>query len=96
MIYLTKSSLRKAQYLGKVETENRMIYVKDDIPSKILTKYNFTEDVEAVFIEINFWRCQRLLCGTYCLPSQNDNYFFDSIDKSLVVYSIYEKVTLAH
>ena len=36
-----------------------MIYVRDDIPSKMLTKYNLPEDIEAAFIELNFkWEMQ--------------------------------------
>ena len=71
-----------------------MIYVRDDIPSKMLTKHNLPEDIEAAFIELNFRKCKWLLCATYRAPSQNHNYFFDNIDKCLVVYSTYERVAL--
>ena len=72
-----------------------MIYVRDNIPSKRLTKYNLPEDIEAAFIELNFRKCKWLLCATYRAPSQNHNYFFDNIDKGLDVYSTYERVALA-
>ena len=72
-----------------------MIYVRDDIPSKMLTKHNLPEDIKATFIELNFRKCKWLLCATYRAPSQNHNYFFDNIDKCLVVYSTYESVALA-
>ena len=72
-----------------------MIYVRDDIPSKMLTKHNLPEDIEAAFIELNFRKCKWLLCATYRAPSQNHNYFFDNIDKGLDVYSTYERVALA-
>ena len=71
-----------------------MIYVRDDIPSKMLTKYNLPEGIEAAFIELNFRKCKWLLCETYSAPSQNYNYFFDNIDKGLDVYSTYERVAL--
>ena len=38
-----------------------MIYVRDDIPSKTLTKHNYPEDIEAAFIELNFRKCKWLL-----------------------------------
>ena len=72
-----------------------MIYVRDDIPSKMLTKHNLPEDIEAAFVELNFRKCKWLLCATYRAPSQNHNYFFDNIDKGLDVYSTYERVALA-
>ena len=72
-----------------------MIYVRDDIPSKMLTKHNFPEDTEAAFIELNFRKRRWLLCATYRAPSQNYNYFFDNIDKGLDVYSTYKRVALA-
>ena len=31
-----------------------MIYVREDIPSKIVTKHCFPKDIEALFIELNF------------------------------------------
>ena len=72
-----------------------MIYVRDDIPSKMLTKHNLPEDIEAAFIELNFRKYQWLLCATYRAHSQNQNYSFDNIDKSLDVYPTYERVALA-
>ena len=75
--------------------EGLMIYVWDDTPSKMLTKHNLPEDIEAAFIELNFCKCKWLLCTTYRAPSQNHNYFFNNIDKCLDVYSTYERVALA-
>ena len=72
-----------------------MIYVRDEISSKMLTKHNLPEDIEAAFIELNFRKCKWLLCATYGAPSQNHNYFFDDIYKYLDVYSTYERVLLA-
>ena len=31
-----------------------MIYVREDIPSKIVRKHCFPKDIEALFIELNF------------------------------------------
>ena len=70
-----------------------MIYVRDDIPSKMLTKHDLPKDTEAAFIELNFLKCKWLLCATYRVTSQN--YLFDNIDKGLDLYSTYERVPQA-
>ena len=31
-----------------------MVYVREDIPSKQLTKHTFSENIEGIFIELNF------------------------------------------
>ena len=71
------------------------IYVRKDIPTKVLTKHNLPEDIEGIFLEINFRKSKWLLCRTYHLSSQNDQYFFDNIDKTLDIYCSYEKIVLA-
>ena len=53
-----------------------MIFVKEDIPSKPLTKHNFPSDVEGLFVELNFRKSKWHLFGTYHPPAQNDQYFF--------------------
>ena len=72
-----------------------MIYVREDISSKLLTKNVFPSDIECIFLELNFRKCKWLLVGTYHPPSQNDHYFFENLDKAIDVYSHYEKVLLA-
>ena len=71
-----------------------IIYVREDIASKILTKHKFPDDIEAFFIEINFRMCKWLLCALYHPPSQSDQYFTDNLDKALKVYSTHEKVLI--
>ena len=71
-----------------------LIYVRRDIPSKLLTKHSFPNDIEGLFVEINFRKRKWLLFGTYHPPSQNDQYYFDCLDKALDIYSSYEKVIL--
>ena len=44
----------------------KIIYVREDIPTKILRKYNLPEDIEGIFVEINFQKTKSLLlllCG---------------------------------
>ena len=71
-----------------------IIYVREDIPSKILRKHFFPNDIEGVFVEIDFRKSKWLLCGTHHLPSHSDQYYFDNIDKALDVYCQYEKIML--
>ena len=72
-----------------------MIFVKEFIPSKLLTKHNFPSDVEGLFVELNFRKSKWLFFGTSLPPAQNDQYFFNCIDKALDTYSNYDNVLLA-
>lgn len=76
-----------------------LIYVREDIPSKLLNKYKFTEDVEGMFIEINLRKTKLLLFGGY--RSEHQVYglskvaFLEQLRFGLDKYSGYEKVLLA-
>ena len=72
-----------------------MIFINEDITSKLLTKHNFPNDVEGLFVELNFRKSKWLLFGTYHPPAQNDQYFFNCIDEALNTYSNYDNVLLA-
>ena len=41
-----------------------MIFIRETISSKILEQYIFTNDVECIFVELNFQKSKWLLCGT--------------------------------
>ena len=69
--------------------------MREDIPSKFLTKHVLPTDIEALFIELNFRKCKWLLSGIYHPPSQSDQYFFEKLDNALDVYSNYENILLA-
>ena len=71
-----------------------IIYVRDDIPGNVLRKHLFPNDIEGIFVEINYRKSKWLLCGTYHPPSQSDQYYFDNIDKGLDVYCQYEEIML--
>ena len=83
-----------------------LIYVRDDIPSKELHKHTFPDvifnmedsqgPIEGIFVEINLRKCKWLLFGTYHRPSQNDNYYFDTVTHALDIYAKnYDKFLLA-
>ena len=72
-----------------------MIFVKQDIPSKLLIKQTFPRDFEGLFVEWNFGKSKWLLFGTYYPPPQNDQNFLNCIDEALDIHSNYENVLLA-
>ena len=53
-----------------------MIFICDDIPSRVLTKHVFPDDIEGLFIELNFRKAKWLLFGTYHPPIQSGSYYF--------------------
>ena len=71
-----------------------MIYIRENIPSKLLEKHNFSDDIEGLFVELNFRKVKWLLFGTYHPPSQNDIYYFNQLDKAIDTYNNYDKIIL--
>ena len=49
-----------------------IIYVREDIPTKILTKHSLMEDIGGIFLEINFQKSDWFFSGIYHTASQND------------------------
>ena len=82
-----------------------MIYVREDIPSKILEKHRFPDvifdhtdnlgPIEGIFIEINLKKSKWLLFGSYHRPKQSDGYYFDKVTHALDFYATdYQKFLL--
>ena len=71
-----------------------IIYVMEDIPSKILEQHKLHQDVEGMFVELNFRKIKWLLFGTYHPPSQNDQYYSEALYKALYCYSSYDRIIL--
>ena len=59
--------------------EGVMVYIQYTIRSTILEKCSYANEIECLFIELNFKKCKWLLCRTYHPPSQNDKYYFNYI-----------------
>ena len=76
-----------------------LIYVREDIPSKCLTKHNFTKYVEGLFLEINLRKTKVLFFGGY--RSEHPEFglskidFLEQLRFGLDKYSSYEKVLVA-
>ena len=71
-----------------------LIYIRDNIPNKLLTKFVFPGDIEGLSVELNFRKSKWYLMGAYHPPLQSNSYFVEHLDKALDVYSNYEKVLL--
>ena len=63
-----------------------MIFVREDIPSKVLNKHKFDGNLEGLFVEINLRKTKWLLFGTYRPPTQSITYFLDSVSNALDIY----------
>ena len=67
-----------------------MVYVRDDIPSKEINKFDIGGGTEGIFIELNFRKSKWLLLAASDVSKVN---CFDNITKALVFYSnTYENV----
>ena len=76
-----------------------LIYVREDIPSKELSKHTFTKNVEGMFIEINLRKTKLLFFGGY--RSEHEDYglskddFLEQMVFALDKYSSYDRILLA-
>ena len=71
-----------------------MIYIREDIPSKQLSKHNFTKDIEGIFVEINLRKTKWLLFGSYHPPKNSDQDYFEQVGLALDTYNDYDKFLL--
>ena len=72
-----------------------LIYVRSDIPCKQINKHEFSDNIEGIFVEINFRKSKWLLLGTYHPPSQDDKFYFNNIGHALDIYTQnYDKIIL--
>ena len=63
-----------------------MIFVSEDIPSKLVSKRRLPDAIEGIFIEINSWKTKWLILGTHYSPNQPDDYIFKGIYNALDHY----------
>ena len=67
--------------------EMLLIYCREDIPCKQVNNHFFSDNIEGMFIEINFRNSKWLLFWTYQPPGQNDNFSFKNIGRALHIYN---------
>ena len=76
-----------------------LIFVREDIPSKLLEKHSFTQYVEGLFVEINLRKTKFLFFGGY--RSEHQQYglsksdFLGQLRFGLDKYCNYEKILIA-
>ena len=63
-----------------------LIYIREDISSKQLTKHTFKDDMEGIFLELKLNKYKLLVLGTYHPPNQDNQYYFNNISNSLDLY----------
>ena len=63
-----------------------LIYIRDDIPSKELKHHCFPDDIEGIFVELNFRKTKWLLFRSYHSPSQPVTYYLQKVSNSLDIY----------
>ena len=52
-----------------------MVFVREELPSKLLHKHMFPGDIEALIIKINLRKTKFLLMGGYRPPTQSITHF---------------------
>ena len=73
-----------------------LIYVREDIRCKKLTKYILPDDIEGIFVEINLRKTKWLLFGGYRPPRQQAEYFLKHVNYALDTYrQTFDKFLLA-
>ena len=75
------------------------IFVRENIPCKLLTKHNFTKNVEGMFLEINLRKKKILFLALYHSTHEiygcTDTDFLEQLNLALDVYSSYERILFA-
>ena len=73
-----------------------LIYVREDIPCKQLTKHILPDYIEGIFVEISLRKAKWLLFGGYRPPRQQAEYFLKHVNYALDTYrQILDKFLLA-
>ena len=68
-----------------------LIYIREDIPSKLLADHKLPHDTEGILVELNLRKKKWLLFGWYHPPSQSDEYFFHQVKKGLDMNSKFDE-----
>ena len=64
-----------------------LTYVKNEIPSKILTNFLFDSNFQIIPIELNFRKCKWILFSIYRPPNQDLHVFINTLSEALLYYS---------
>ena len=64
-----------------------MVYIKEDIPSKLLTHFSLPSDIQALPIEVNLRKSKWIIVPIYRPPSKDKNEFNENMIKLLDFYA---------
>ena len=63
-----------------------MVYVRDNIPSRYISKFTIPNDIQILPFELNLRKRKWLVLSLYKPPSQNNEYFIDNLELVLEYY----------
>ena len=69
------------------ESEGLLVYVKSYLPLRQLTKHEISSDIQALAFEINLRKEKWFFLSIDKPPSQNCQYFLDSLHNIIEIYS---------
>ena len=69
-----------------------LLYVKANLPSKLIRFYNFPSEIQCIPIELNISTKKYALLSVYRPPNQNINFFLDKPSEALDIYSKHENI----
>ena len=64
-----------------------LIYVKTNLPSKMINLYDFNKDIQCIAMELNVSNKRYIILSIYRPPKQKIDYFLDSLSEGLDFYS---------
>ena len=64
-----------------------LVYVKNDIPSKLLTKFEIPKDIQIVPVELNLRKQKWLIISIYKPPNDNTLSFFNALSSLIDFYT---------
>ena len=71
-----------------------LTYVREDIPSRLLTEFKFPKDIQILAIELNLKKAKWVLFNIYRPPKQNTSYFLECLSDAITYYSKYQKILI--
>ena len=72
-----------------------LLYVNENIPSRMLNHHYAPDDIEAICVEINLRKQKWVIIGIYRPPSMNETYFLENVGRITDFYNCkYDKVII--
>ena len=72
-----------------------LMYINENIPSRILNAHIIPNDVEIMCVEMNLRKQKWILLGIYRPPSMNEKYFYDHLSRVVDYYTkTYDRIVI--